>query len=108
MIAGYTKHPESLLPLLPSGPGGVRNFSVIQDPAIKSNFCLCLYKWWRRERDSNPRYTFRCTHDFQSCTFGQLGHLSIIFIHRALLCMKSSSLFEKMLNQLSAFLLQNS
>ena len=76
MIAGYTKHPESLLPLLPSGPGGVCNFSVIQDPAIKST--PFLYKWWRRERDSNPRYTFRCTHDFQSCTFGQLGHLSII------------------------------
>lgn len=25
---------------------------------------------WRRERDLNPRYTYRCTHDFQSCSFG--------------------------------------
>ena len=31
---------------------------------------------WRREGDSNPRYPGKGTHDFQSCTFGQLGHLS--------------------------------
>ena len=33
---------------------------------------------WRRERDSNPRYQSPGTHDFQSCPFGQLGHLSVI------------------------------
>jgi hypothetical protein len=32
--AGYTKHTNSLLPLLPSGPGGVRKSSVVRDPAI--------------------------------------------------------------------------
>jgi hypothetical protein len=32
---------------------------------------------WRRERDSNPRYRFEGgTRDFQSRSFGQLGHLS--------------------------------
>ncbi len=31
---------------------------------------------WRREGDSNPWYGDYRTHDFQSCSFGQLGHLS--------------------------------
>ena len=33
---------------------------------------------WRREGDSNPRYTFGRTHDFQSCPFGLSG-ISPIF-----------------------------
>ena len=33
---------------------------------------------WRRDGDSNPGYGYYRTHDFQSCSFGQLGHLSII------------------------------
>ena len=37
------------------------------------------YLFWRRARDSNPRNAFRRLHDFQSCSFDQLGQLSIIF-----------------------------
>ena len=33
---------------------------------------------WRRGRDSNPRLGLP-VHDFQSCSFDQLGHLSVIF-----------------------------
>ena len=32
---------------------------------------------WRRARDSNPRNRFGGLHDFQSCSFDQLGQLSI-------------------------------
>ena len=32
---------------------------------------------WRRDGDSNPRSRFNGLHDFQSCSFDQLGHLSI-------------------------------
>ena len=31
---------------------------------------------WRRARDSNPRTGYSPLHDFQSCSFGQLGQLS--------------------------------
>ena len=33
--------------------------------------------FWRRARDSNPRVGFDPLHDFQSCSFGQLGQLSV-------------------------------
>ena len=33
--------------------------------------------FWRRARDSNPRSRFSDLHDFQSCSFDQLGQLSI-------------------------------
>ncbi len=33
--------------------------------------------FWRRARDSNPRNRFSSLHDFQSCSFDQLGQLSI-------------------------------
>ena len=32
---------------------------------------------WRRARDSNPRSRFDGLHDFQSCSFDQLGQLSV-------------------------------
>ena len=32
--------------------------------------------FWRRARDSNPRIPLKASHDFQSCSFGQLGQLS--------------------------------
>ena len=32
---------------------------------------------WRRARDSNPRNRFGGLHDFQSCSFDQLGQLSV-------------------------------
>ena len=34
------------------------------------------FHFWRRARDSNPRNSVDCLHDFQSCSFGQLGQLS--------------------------------
>ena len=34
-------------------------------------------RFWRRVRDSNPRNGCSRLHDFQSCSFGQLGQLSI-------------------------------
>ena len=33
--------------------------------------------FWRRARDSNPRSRFDGLHDFQSCSFDQLGQLSV-------------------------------
>ncbi len=51
---------------------------------------------WRRARDSNPRSRFSDLHDFQSCSFDQLGQLSIsqqaIFYYISL---EKSSLFQK-------------
>ena len=38
------------------------------------NGWLCFL--WRRARDSNPRTGYSPLHDFQSCSFGQLGQLS--------------------------------
>ena len=34
------------------------------------------FRLWRRARDSNPRSRFGGLHDFQSCSFDQLGQLS--------------------------------
>lgn len=52
--------------------------------------------FWRREGDSNPWYGGNRTHDFQSCSFGQLGHLSkqqsVLYQNKS----KKSSLFEKL------------
>ena len=36
-----------------------------------------LVATWRRARDSNPRMSVDSLHDFQSCSFDQLGQLSI-------------------------------
>ena len=38
---------------------------------------LCFIGFWRRARDSNPRSRFDGLHDFQSCSFDQLGQLSV-------------------------------
>ncbi len=50
---------------------------------------------WRRARDSNPRSRFSDLHDFQSCSFDQLGQLSIYLIALTLYTRwhKKSSLF---------------
>ena len=39
--------------------------------------CYTLFSW-RRARDSNPRNRFGGLHDFQSCSFDQLGQLSVL------------------------------
>jgi len=42
--------------------------------SLIKNSCPMLpgsYRCWRRGGDSNPRYPFRGTHDFQSCTFNR-------------------------------------
>lgn len=35
------------------------------------------FRLWRRARDSNPRTGYSPLHDFQSCSFDQLGQLSV-------------------------------
>ena len=47
-------------------------FSLIKKERVPDGYSL----FWRREGDSNPWYGDYRTHDFQSCSFGQLGHLS--------------------------------
>ena len=44
-------------------------------PMQKAGLATC-FSFWRRARDSNPRTGFDLLHDFQSCSFGQLGQLS--------------------------------
>ena len=44
-------------------------------PKQKAGLTTC-FSFWRRARDSNPRTGFDLLHDFQSCSFGQLGQLS--------------------------------
>ena len=43
----------------------------------KSHKNLSSYGFWRRARDSNPRTGYSPLHDFQSCSFDQLGQLSV-------------------------------
>ena len=66
-----------LLPLLPSGPDGVHNPSL--HGARLSNLqctpCAALGKW-RREGDSNPRYTFWAYTRFPVVPIRPLWHLS--------------------------------
>ena len=45
-----------------------------------SNTKRHYYLFWRRARDSNPRNGFGRLHDFQSCSFDQLGQLSTSLI----------------------------
>ena len=47
-----TSHRPVCLPLLPSGPDGVRQESIAQSPDLQA-------EGRRRERDSNPRYSDR-------------------------------------------------
>src|SRR5262245_17400856 len=50
---GGSGHPRRQLPLLPSGPGGVRQLCVAQSQNLISTINT---NEQRRERDSNPRY----------------------------------------------------
>ena len=43
----------------------------------KKNSTFTVLFFWRRARDSNPRNRFSSLHDFQSCSFDQLGQLSV-------------------------------
>ena len=43
----------------------------------KKNTARVFFIFWRRARDSNPRTGYSPLHDFQSCSFGQLGQLSV-------------------------------
>ena len=60
-----------------------------------STYRYYLLFFWRRARDSNPRSRFSDLHDFQSCSFDQLGQLSIYLIALTLYTRwhKKSSLF---------------
>ena len=45
---------------------------------IKGTANAIPFIFWRRARDSNPRNRFGGLHDFQSCSFDQLGQLSVL------------------------------
>ena len=53
---------------------------LFQSKKIKGNTLRYYLLFWRRARDSNPRNGFGRLHDFQSCSFDQLGQLSISLI----------------------------
>ena len=54
------------------------------------------FNFWRRARDSNPRSRVCDLHDFQSCSFGQLGQLSIcVALILYIIIQKKSSLCDK-------------
>lgn len=66
----------------------------------------CSPQVWRRDGDSNPRSRFNGLHDFQSCSFDQLGHLSLwysifrtpdYYIQITTECQGKSSKFHKKL-----------
>lgn len=53
-----------------------RKYAVKKHDKSKKSLAKNDKTLWRREGDSNPWYGDYRTHDFQSCSFGQLGHLS--------------------------------
>ena len=68
----------------------------------------CSPQVWRRDGDSNPRSRFNGLHDFQSCSFDQLGHLSLwysifrtpdYYIQITTKCQGKSSKFNKNLSK---------
>src|SRR5438309_11865444 len=63
MEKGGSGHPRRQLPLLPSGPGGVRQLCVAQ-----SRISCSTQRAAERE-GFEPSVAF-ATHDFQSCSFG--------------------------------------
>ena len=89
-------HESYHLPLLPSGPGGVHEFplrktrllprphskmkngsTISLKPIIYGQtYSILPDNKWRRERDSNPRYSFPYTR-FPGVLLQPLGHLSV-------------------------------
>ena len=85
-------HENDHLPLLPSGSDGVHEFPLrktqppprsdlenkktrpITAAGLFPTFTVCI---WRRERDSNPRYSFPYTR-FPGVLLQPLGHLSVL------------------------------
>jgi hypothetical protein len=51
------------------------NIKLKSDQSQTKNLIRSKYPL-RKDRDSNPGCRVNSTHDFQSCTFSQLGHLS--------------------------------
>ena len=87
-IAGVPRGTRRLLlPLLPSGPDGVHNpplhgtrlLNLTAAAHVPSENRPLLVYVWRRERDSNPRYTFVGIHTISSRALRPLRHLSLIF-----------------------------
>ena len=66
-------------------PTGVRSQTLQPLGYISiSKFLPVKIKNWRRDGDSNPGSGYYRLHDFQSCSFGHLGHLSkqhLLFYH---------------------------
>ena len=59
-----------------SRPSLFESLAVLSTKNKGYSKCYTLH-FWRRARDSNPRNRFGGLHDFQSCSFDQLGQLSV-------------------------------
>ena len=71
---GKNSPPDCFLPQTASAPSLFESLCLFL-PMQKAGLATC-FSFWRRARDSNPRTGFDLLHDFQSCSFGQLGQLS--------------------------------
>ena len=71
---GENSPPDCFLPQTASAPSLFESLCLFL-PMQKAGLATC-FSFWRRARDSNPRTGFDLLHDFQSCSFGQLGQLS--------------------------------
>ena len=69
-----TVHRTVFFPQTASAPSLFESLCLFL-PMQKADLATC-FSFWRRARDSNPRTGFDLLHDFQSCSFGQLGQLS--------------------------------
>ena len=62
--------------LCSASPRGFESLKLYEKTKSTTPLGNTLY-FWRRAWDSNPRNGFGRLHDFQSCSFDQLGQLSI-------------------------------
>jgi hypothetical protein len=89
MIAGLTRSTRrTLLPLLPSGPDGVHT-----PPLHRARLSIFLVidtnVKWRREGDSNPRYTFVGIHTISS----RAPSAARTSLHHRLVCVRAFNLY---------------
>ena len=61
-----------------SRPSLFESLAVLSTKNNGTVFTTPYRYFWRRARDSNPRNRFGGLHDFQSCSFDQLGQLSVL------------------------------
>ena len=61
---------------------GLKIWNLVSNPCFliilkRKKHPSVLFSFWRRCRDLNPGNGLSRLHDFQSCSFGQLGHICI-------------------------------